>query len=164
MPGLSQLPIKILQRHADRVLPRYTSYPTAPHFRDDFGDAEYRAWLADVLYFLFGRPAYLFPLMLSVACFVMFRQRDDEEGRTRANTAVRIGGFMLMLFASCGLTTLHWSAGALRQNGAYICKRARLARRVRSLTSTDCRCRMHSASDSSSDSSARSERVRLSCP
>ena len=78
------------------------------------------AWLADVLYFLFGRPAYLFPLMLGVACFVMFRQRDDEEGRTRANTAVRIGGFMLMLFASCGLTTLHWSAGALRQTAGGV--------------------------------------------
>ena len=51
--------------------------------------------------------------MLGVACFVMFRQRDDEEGRTRANTAVRIGGFTLMLFASCGLATLHWSAGDL---------------------------------------------------
>ena len=69
------------------------------------------AWLRDILFFLFGRPAYLFPLMLGVACFVMFRQRDDEEGRTRANTAVRIGGFTLMLFASCGLATLHWSAG-----------------------------------------------------
>ena len=38
------------------------------------------AWLADMLFFLFGRPAYLFPIMLGVACFVMFRQRDDEEG------------------------------------------------------------------------------------
>ncbi len=73
------------------------------------------AWLSDILFFLFGRPAYLFPLMLGVACFVMFRQRDDEEGRTRANTAVRIGGFTLMLFASCGLATLHWSAGVLRE-------------------------------------------------
>jgi S-DNA-T family DNA segregation ATPase FtsK/SpoIIIE len=72
------------------------------------------AWLSDVLYFLFGRPAYLFPMMLAVACFVMFRQRDDEEGRTRVNTAVRIGGFTLMLFASCGLAALHWDAGVLR--------------------------------------------------
>jgi S-DNA-T family DNA segregation ATPase FtsK/SpoIIIE len=73
------------------------------------------AWLSDILFFLFGRPAYLFPIMLGVACFVMFRQRDQqEEGRTRANSAVRIGGFTLMLLASCGLATLHWSAGPLR--------------------------------------------------
>src|SRR3954467_8797112 len=55
------------------------------------------AWLASLLFFLFGKPAYLFPIMLGVACFVMFRQSPDEEGRTRFNTAVRIGGFTLML-------------------------------------------------------------------
>jgi DNA segregation ATPase FtsK/SpoIIIE, S-DNA-T family len=71
------------------------------------------AWLASLLYFLFGKPAYLFPIMLGVACFVMFRQPADEDGRTRFNTAVRIGGFTLMLIASCGLATLHWNAGAL---------------------------------------------------
>ena len=71
------------------------------------------AWLASLLFFLFGQPAFLFPIMLSVACFVMFRKPDDEEGRTRYNTAVRIAGFTLMLVASCGLATLHWSAGDL---------------------------------------------------
>jgi len=71
------------------------------------------AWLASLLFFLFGKPAYLFPIMLGVACFVMFRQPPEEEGRTRFNTAVRIGGFTLMLIASCGLATLHWSAGSL---------------------------------------------------
>src|SRR6187397_3585227 len=78
------------------------------------------AWLSDILFFLFGRPAYLFPLSLGVACFVMFRQRDDEEGRTRVNTAIRIGGFTLMLFASCGLATLHWSAGLLRETAGGV--------------------------------------------
>jgi S-DNA-T family DNA segregation ATPase FtsK/SpoIIIE len=71
------------------------------------------AWLASMLFFLFGRPAYLFPIMLGVACFVMFRQPAEEEGRTRFNTAVRIAGFTLMLVASCGLTTLHWSGEGL---------------------------------------------------
>jgi S-DNA-T family DNA segregation ATPase FtsK/SpoIIIE len=78
------------------------------------------AWLSDILFFLFGRPAYLFPIMLGVACFVMFGQRDDEEGRTRVNTAVRIGGFTLMLFASCGLATLHWGPGELRQSAGGV--------------------------------------------
>jgi DNA segregation ATPase FtsK/SpoIIIE, S-DNA-T family len=78
------------------------------------------AWLSDILFFLFGRPAYLFPIMLAVACFVMFRQRDDEEGRTRVNTAIRIGGFTLMLFASCGLATLHWNAGTLRETAGGV--------------------------------------------
>ena len=71
------------------------------------------AWIASLLFFLFGKPAYLFPIMLGVACFVMFRQSAEEEGRTRYNTAVRIGGFSLMLIASCGLATLHWDKGML---------------------------------------------------
>lgn len=36
---------EILARHARRAVPRYTSYPTAPHFRDDFAPATYADWL-----------------------------------------------------------------------------------------------------------------------
>src|SRR5437763_16370224 len=32
------------------------------------------AWLADVLFFLFGRPAFLFPVMLGAACWLLFRR------------------------------------------------------------------------------------------
>ncbi len=32
----------------DQRVPRYTSYPTAPHFRPMDGDAVYRGWLADL--------------------------------------------------------------------------------------------------------------------
>src|SRR5687767_5033515 len=42
------------------------------------GIGPFGAWLSDILFFLFGRPAYLFPVMLGVACFVMHRQRDNE--------------------------------------------------------------------------------------
>ena len=37
----------LLARYADRPLPRYTSYPTAPHFAP-LGNEAYRAWLAGV--------------------------------------------------------------------------------------------------------------------
>ncbi|GAB5448400.1 oxygen-independent coproporphyrinogen III oxidase [Gymnodinialimonas sp.] len=36
----------VLKRYASRATPRYTSYPTAPHFQTGFTDADYRAWLA----------------------------------------------------------------------------------------------------------------------
>ena len=36
---------QILSRYADRPLPRYTSYPTAPHFTPDVGGDAYRDWL-----------------------------------------------------------------------------------------------------------------------
>ena len=39
---------EILARYADRPLPRYTSYPTAPHFIAAVGAGTYRLWLEDV--------------------------------------------------------------------------------------------------------------------
>ena len=39
---------EILTRYADRPLPRYTSYPTAPHFGADVDASVYREWLADL--------------------------------------------------------------------------------------------------------------------
>ena len=38
----------ILARDADQPLPRYTSYPTAPHFIAAVGAGTYRLWLEDV--------------------------------------------------------------------------------------------------------------------
>ena len=35
-----------LARYARRAAPRYTSYPTAPHFRPDFPEADWRGWLS----------------------------------------------------------------------------------------------------------------------
>ena len=77
------------------------------------------AWLADVLFFLFGRPAFLFPVMLAGSSWVLLRRGQSEQG-SRMNTAVRIAGFVLVLVASCGLTTLHWSPGALRQTAGGV--------------------------------------------
>ncbi len=78
------------------------------------------AFVADVLFYLFGRPAYLFPVMIAVAGWVVFRSRNRTERASRANTAVRVGGFVLLLLASCGLTTLHWDAGQLRETAGGV--------------------------------------------
>ncbi|HKD55788.1 MAG TPA: DNA translocase FtsK 4TM domain-containing protein [Steroidobacteraceae bacterium] len=77
------------------------------------------AWLADVLFFLFGRPAFLFPLMLGAAAWGLQR-RLTSESTSRANTLVRIAGFLLVLVSSCALTTLHWQPGALRQSAGGV--------------------------------------------
>ena len=39
--------IGTLRRH-DKAVPRYTSYPTAPHFHAGVGDRDYRDWLGGV--------------------------------------------------------------------------------------------------------------------
>lgn len=38
----------VIDRYARRASPRYTSYPTAPHFGKDVDETCYRAWLADL--------------------------------------------------------------------------------------------------------------------
>ena len=101
--------------------------PTDPGFSTDTGNAApahnriglVGAWLSDVLFFLFGWPAFLFPLVLAAACWGLQR-RVSGENVSRLNTAVRIAGFVLLLGASCGLTTLHWQPGVLRQSAGGV--------------------------------------------
>ena len=78
------------------------------------------AWLADMLFFLFGRPAFLFPLVLAAACWGLQRRLKAQAAVSRVNTLVRTAGFVLVLVASCGLTTLHWQPGALRQTAGGV--------------------------------------------
>jgi S-DNA-T family DNA segregation ATPase FtsK/SpoIIIE len=77
------------------------------------------AWVSDVLFFLFGWPAFLLPVVLALAAWGLQRR---AQGMTvsRMNTAVRAAGFVLLLAASCGLTTLHWEAGMLRQTAGGV--------------------------------------------
>ena len=77
------------------------------------------AWLSDVLFFLFGWPAFLLPTVLALAAWGLQR-RVRGANVSRMNTAVRAAGFVLLLAASCGLTTLHWQAGMLRQTAGGV--------------------------------------------
>ncbi len=65
------------------------------------------AWLADVLFFAVGRPAFLLPLMLGLSAWMLHRGVRGEP-TSRANSVVRAGGFVLLLAASCGLTAVNW--------------------------------------------------------
>jgi S-DNA-T family DNA segregation ATPase FtsK/SpoIIIE len=79
------------------------------------------AAIADVLLFLFGRPAYLLPAMMLIAAWFMLRDRMAVlQPVTRANAAVRVAGFLLLLAASCGLASLHWSPGSLRETAGGV--------------------------------------------
>jgi DNA segregation ATPase FtsK/SpoIIIE, S-DNA-T family len=77
------------------------------------------AYLADFLFFLFGRPAFLFPLLLAAACWGLQR-RLRTQSVSRANALVRIGGFLLVLVSSCALTALHWQPGVLQSAGGVV--------------------------------------------
>ncbi len=71
------------------------------------------AWLADVFFFLFGRPAFLFPVMLGIAGWVLYRAVKFPELNSRATLMFRGGGFLLTLITACGLATLHWDGSHL---------------------------------------------------
>jgi len=78
------------------------------------------AWFADALYFLFGRPAYLLPLILGVASWHVMRKRVDSTRSSHLNLALRVAGFVLMLVASCALASLHWNPGVLPQGAGGV--------------------------------------------
>ncbi len=66
------------------------------------------AWVAGFFLFLFGRPAYLFPVMLGLAGWLVHKDAAMPDLRSRVNTLFRAAGFVLTLSTSCGLATLHW--------------------------------------------------------
>ncbi len=70
------------------------------------------AWLSGFFFFLFGRPAYLFPLMLGFAGWLVHKEQSVPDLRSRINTLLRAGGFVLTLMTSCGLATLHWDGSS----------------------------------------------------
>ncbi len=82
------------------------------------------AWLANALYFLFGRPAYLLPAMFGIASWRLARSvRDAKKSQadpSNLNVAIRIAGFVIVLVASCALADLHWEPGQLPQSAGGI--------------------------------------------
>jgi S-DNA-T family DNA segregation ATPase FtsK/SpoIIIE len=71
------------------------------------------AWVAGFFLFLFGRPAYLFPVMLAYAGWLVHKEAALPDARSRINTLLRAVGFVMTLLSSCGLATLHWSPAGL---------------------------------------------------
>ncbi|MEN7341952.1 MAG: DNA translocase FtsK 4TM domain-containing protein [Pseudomonadota bacterium] len=78
------------------------------------------ALFADFVFMLFGRPAYLFPLMVAFAGWLIYRERTNPEWEAGRLMALRFTGFVLTLAASCGLATLHFSAIGLRETAGGI--------------------------------------------
>ncbi|WP_405238901.1 DNA translocase FtsK [Lentisalinibacter orientalis] len=78
------------------------------------------AWFSDLSYMLFGAPAYLFPVMMLFAGWLIFRERRNPEPLDRAEFGLRFAGFLLTLATSCGLGTLHFAAAELRETAGGV--------------------------------------------
>ncbi len=78
------------------------------------------AWFSDVAYLLFGRPAYLFPVLVLLGSVLLFRDRNRTAVLSRLDMVCRGGGFLLMLATSCGLATLHFFVPEMRETAGGI--------------------------------------------
>lgn len=67
------------------------------------------AWLADFGLFLFGYLAYLFPLMLAFAGWLVYRGRPERE-QGWVELFIRLVGFLITMGAGTGLAELHFTA------------------------------------------------------
>ncbi len=75
------------------------------------------AWIADVMLFLFGFLAFLFPLMLAWQAIQMFRERRREF--SWMILGFRFSGFLLTIAAGCGLAAMHfYDAGTGLREGS----------------------------------------------
>jgi S-DNA-T family DNA segregation ATPase FtsK/SpoIIIE len=68
------------------------------------------AHLSGLLIMLFGAPAFLFPIMIGFAGWLLYQDRSKVDAPSRATVAFRAVGFVLTLITSCGLASLHFTA------------------------------------------------------
>ncbi len=71
------------------------------------------AWIADVLLFLFGHLALLFPVMLAWQAVQMFRDRQRPHPFSWPILGFRVCGCILTVAAGCGLAAMHFYASGL---------------------------------------------------
>lgn len=70
------------------------------------------AWFADVFLHLFGYFAYLFPVMIGYAGWLLYRERE-EGGFDGRRLSLRSLGFFLTVVAGTALTAMHLSGGSI---------------------------------------------------
>ncbi len=105
----------------------FTYDASDPGFSHATGDGEISnsvgrvgALASDLLFNLFGRPAYLFTVMVAYFGWIIFREQKTRDPLTKADYALRFGGFVATLVTSCALATLHFSAEGFRETAGGI--------------------------------------------
>jgi len=105
----------------------FTYDPADPGFTQASGSGEisngvgrFGALLADLLFNFFGRPAYLFTVMVFYFGWMIYREQKTHQELTRADFALRFAGFLATLITSCALATLHFSPLGFRETAGGI--------------------------------------------
>lgn len=78
------------------------------------------AWVADLLFTGFGRPAYLFTVMVFFLGWMLYREQKTQIELTKLDFGLRFAGFLATLATSCALATLHFSSMGFRESAGGI--------------------------------------------
>jgi S-DNA-T family DNA segregation ATPase FtsK/SpoIIIE len=84
------------------------------------GVGRFGALVADLLFNFFGRPAYLFTVMVFYLGWMLYREQRTQQHFTRADYALRGSGFVATLVSSCALATLHFSPAGFNETAGGI--------------------------------------------
>src|SRR5210317_487208 len=84
------------------------------------GVGRFGALVADLLFNFFGRPAYLFTLMVFYLGWMLYREQKTQIELTKLDFGLRFGGFLATLLTSCGLATLHFSPVGFNESAGGI--------------------------------------------
>ena len=78
------------------------------------------ALAADLLFNFFGRPAYLFTVMVVYLGWMLYREQKTQQILTRMDYTLRLSGFFATLVTSCALATLHFSPAGFNETAGGI--------------------------------------------
>ncbi len=96
----------------------FTSTGEADHVHNLIGPVG--AWVAGVFLVLFGAPAFLFPMMLGIAGWLLYKPTQAADRIARTTLAFRSVGFVLTLACSAGMATLHFAAPSYSESAGGI--------------------------------------------
>jgi S-DNA-T family DNA segregation ATPase FtsK/SpoIIIE len=105
----------------------FTYDPADPGFSQATADAEVQngigrvgALVADLLFNFFGRPAYLFTVMVFYLGWMLYREQKTQQALTKMDFVLRFAGFLATLITSCALSTLHFSPEGFNETAGGI--------------------------------------------
>ncbi len=78
------------------------------------------AWIADLLFTGFGRPAYLFTVMVFFLGWMLYREQKTQIELTKLDFGLRLAGFVVTLATSCALSKLHFSGVGFNETAGGI--------------------------------------------
>lgn len=78
------------------------------------------AWVADLLFTGFGRPAYLFTVMVFFLGWMLYREEKTQIELTKLDFGLRFGGFVATLLTSCALAKMHFSGAGFNASAGGI--------------------------------------------